>query len=302
MSQLLTLIFEGGQPMTQLHHRRRGFSVISLLVILAIIAILLGLLIPAVQRVREAAARAQTMNCLKQIGIALHNAHDTHKVFPPAFSKYADLDFPAAVHVHILPFLEQVNLYKVYIREKGGEEISKTLIPTYLSPLDYSMAGAPPPGMQNYAANLRVFADKGIKARYDKPLPALAAEEPGSARIPATFLDGTSNTVVYATKLAVCGDGGSRFASAPNSNTAAFFGEQPAEKPADPEDAKATFQLRPNPKQCRCSPLMAQSFTTSGLIVMLGDASVRQVQAAISAETWNRALHPNDGMVLGNDW
>ncbi len=121
---------------------RRGFTLIELLVVIAIIAVLIDLLLPAVQKVREAANRMKCQNNLKQIGLGLHNYHDTHAVFPPGGAGTASTaanNDGMGFHVYILPYVEQDALFRQFDLTRQyttapNRALAAFLVPIYQCP------------------------------------------------------------------------------------------------------------------------------------------------------------------------
>ena len=125
--------------------QQRGFTLVELLVVIAIIGLLLGLLLPAVQAAREAARRSSCTNNLKQIGIGLHNYHDSHRHFPPSgsFIDNTNEDPTVSWRVMILPEVEESTLFS-QIKPKANGAATDSSAKTTIIPDVYRCPSAPP--------------------------------------------------------------------------------------------------------------------------------------------------------------
>jgi len=192
--------------------RRPGFTLIELLVVIALAAVLLALLLPAVQKVRAAADRVKCLNNLKQIGLALHSYHDANGGFPPAVTS----DLPAGAGSlfvswipYIFPYIEQENLYRQYDFKVKFDD---TVDDTGLNQTRINLLICPSSPAQGLAVNKRAITDYAATcglSRFFIPNPFLDPTPPTDptflgvlgqnvSRKISEITDGTSNTVMVA--------------------------------------------------------------------------------------------------------
>ncbi|MBI2807986.1 MAG: DUF1559 domain-containing protein [Planctomycetes bacterium] len=284
--------------------KRDGATLLELLVVITIIAILIALLVPAVQKVRGAAARVQSMNNLRQIVLASHHFSEANNGYLPdldGFNQAAGVP-DGSIFLALMPFIDQGNLFRAYTASfPANTRGSDYLIAVFTSPLDPSLSVSAN-GSSSYAANAAVFG-RQIKSAL-------------------RFPDGMSNTISFAEHYANRCGGGTFFSWAPSGSITIDFGNGPQtlrratfadrelgdvyrvtqENPATSRASipGLTFQVRPS--LAECDPRLAQTPHSSGMLVALFDGSVRSLAPGISEATYWAAVTPNGNEVLGGDW
>jgi prepilin-type N-terminal cleavage/methylation domain-containing protein len=285
--------------------RSDAFTLIELLVVMGIIAVLIGMLLPAVQKVREAAQRAQCQNNLKQIGLATMNGNDTYHALPPSLGYYplagTNSVGPYGPHVWLLPFMEQQNLFGT-LQGSFGYSIpasAATPIKGYVCPSDPTIAENV--GYTSYVDNALVFGSPSTLTFYGKGTPGVAGPLikwvtlTGGTQYPSDIRDGTSNTIFWTETLAVCSSETYKWYY--NHSWGAFPAVAYNGTYASPN---AVFSA--SRTSATCMPGQANSAHPGVVLAGVGDGSVRTLATSMSLYTYNLALIPNDGIPMPSDW
>jgi type II secretory pathway pseudopilin PulG len=273
-------------------HRTRpaplAFTLVELLVVLGILGTLIGLLLPAVQKVRTSAAMARSSRNLQQIALGTHQYHDSYRVLPDNVTVLENTKATrpyCSTFVKILPFVEQDNLYRATMNQ--GLTALLVPLPLYISPADPS--NIPTNGLGSYAGNDQLF---------------------GSANksLPISVPDGTSNTILFTERWMACGSPTYLNAWPITVDGTALNGESKTLAAT----LTAGMPLQFAPSLSSCVPGGASTVSSTSILTALADGSVRAVSSAAARgfatsptgtiTSWEAALTPDGYEVLGPDW
>jgi len=253
-------------------------------------------------------ARTESTNNLKQQVLGLHTLHDTYKRLPPTYGAFPSTNpwgtgqtwgAPAAtgsLQYFLLPYIEQKNIYNNTATWSWTS--SGTVVKIFTAPLDPTLPGGNlhngNRGAISYAANAMVFK----------------FADGGSTRIPSGIPDGTSNTIIFAEKFSECGSQQYIWGECSTPSNTPFFATDSGQLNQGNTVTGPTFigyawnalpQWNATSVQ-NCNYLTVQSMSAGGIVVGMGDGSVRIVNSGVSQTSWGFAVHPSDGAVIGNDF
>jgi prepilin-type N-terminal cleavage/methylation domain-containing protein len=299
---LIFFVTRKDQPVYRTPNRKPGFTLIELLVVIAIIAILIGLLIPAVQKVREAAARSTSMNNLKQMGLAVNNlAGNTpaQAYIPPAVGNFPNQGpLTATFFFHLLPNIEQGNVYNLYATTAAANGSGLPPIKTYVAPADSFNPGTS--NLTSYAANVNFL---GLIPTQTSP-PRL------------TNGGRTSTTVIIAERSAKSGATWNNYTAGASATAAPSAG--PFFYAGTPLGTSTATQVNPyfgpiaqftgvtsvTVGTSTASYPSASALTTAGMMVGMLDGSARIVsQGSAGSPTWLIVCDPvNQNVPVPSNW
>ncbi len=285
---------------------RRGFTLIELLVVIAIISLLVGLLMPAVQKAREAASKLSCGNNLKQLGLALSMYHNNFNQFPPSRLN----DYQATWLVLLMPYVEQDNLYNQWVLTATYYDqtilAQQTSVKGYYCPSRRSSASDPslsisgdypsfgqgttnvPGALGDYAASIGTTG-----ADYAGPPPAVAPNgcfQLGPKGVPiSSITDGTSNTIMVGEKHVPLGKFGVGWWDCSQYNGDYY--------PCSTRSAGVGYPVATNPSQV----IWAFGSAHTGAVQFnFADGSVHSISSSIAITTMALLVDRNDGQVLGD--